>query len=110
MLSSVEGAGAVDVVIFWDGTGTDHYAYDSEIKESVSDDGISDYSENRQMVLLDGDGAPVLISHENAEIQGVLIVAEGAVDDRIRKDLADAASSCLGIGKHRIEITAMEVR
>ena len=76
----------------------------------MSDDGTSERTEHREMVLLNSDGAPVLISHENGEIQGVLIVSEGAADDRVRKSLTDAASSCLGIGKHYIEVQPMEVR
>ena len=110
LLSSVDGAGSVDVVIYWDGTGTDHFAYNEEVKESLSEDGSSDRTEHREMVLLDGDGAPVLISHENAVINGVLIVAEGAADDRVRCSLSDAVSSCLGIGEHRIEVKPKEVR
>ena len=51
-----------------------------------------------------------MISEEKGEIRGVLIVAEGAVDQRVREQLFQAASAYLDIGRNRIEVTAREVR
>ena len=60
------------------------------------------------MVLTDGDKEPVVTAREYPDIRGVLVMAEGAADDRVRERLLDAASSYLSVGKNRIEITVME--
>ena len=108
VLSKMEGAGKVEVLIFWDGDIETAYAYDEETNESRKEDGSTESGRKRQMVLTDGDKEPVVTAREYPDIRGVLVMAEGAADDRVRERLLDAASSYLSVGKNRIEITVME--
>ncbi len=108
LLSKMEGAGNVAVLISWDGDIKETYAYDEETSESRKDDGTVESSEKRQMVLTDGNKEPVVTAREYPEVRGVLVMAEGAGDDRVKERLLSAVASYLSIGKNRIEITVME--
>ena len=110
LLSEIKGAGAVDVEIYRDSDGFRTYAYNEEIRKTSGENGSEETNTRRELVLVDDDHAPVLISEEKGEIRGVLIVAEGAVDQRVREQLFQAASAYLDIGRNRIDVTAREVR
>ena len=100
----------MDVEIYRDSDGFRTYAYNEEIRKTSGENGSEETNTRRELVLVDDDHAPVLISEEKGEIRGVLIVAEGAVDQRVREQLFQAASAYLDIGRNRIEVTAREVR
>lgn len=108
-LSEIAGVGKVEVLIRWDGDVSQNYAYNEETSSKTGDDGTTEQSTKKEMVLLDGDSAPVVAEKIYPQITGVLVVAEGADQDKIRYELQTAVASYLGIGANRIEITAMEV-
>lgn len=108
ILSKIDGAGKVDVMISWDGDVEETYAYHEERSESQKEDGSAEKSEKRELVLTDGDQNPVVIARKYPKAEGVLVVAEGAGNDLVRERLLEAVASYLSIGKNRIEITVME--
>lgn len=107
-LSKMEGVGAVQVLINWDGDISEKYAYNEENTEKTDGEGITEKSSKNELVLIDGDAAPVTEEKIYPEITGVLVVAEGAGNENIRRALLTAVSAYLSIGTNRIEITAME--
>lgn len=107
-LSRMEGVGAVEVLISWDGDVSEKYAYNEETTEKSDSDGGTEKSTKSELVLTDGDTAPVTEEKIYPEITGVLVVAEGAENEEIRRALLTAVSSYLSLGANRIEITAME--
>ncbi|MBQ2764826.1 MAG: hypothetical protein IJF43_07310, partial [Firmicutes bacterium] len=109
LLGSMVGVGNVDVIISYDGEVTEQYAYNEERTEVMKEDGSTEIREKREMVLTDGDGAPVVAAKEHPSVKGVLVSAEGASDDTVREALVNAVASYLDIGVNRICITAMEV-
>lgn len=108
LLSSMDGVGKVDVIISYEGEIRQLYAYNEERSQSEKEDGSSEVTEKKEMVLLDGDGAPVVTERIYPPIGGVVVAAEGASSDKVREQLLNAVSSYLHIGKNRIEIAAME--
>ena len=92
-LSSIEGAGSVSVTL----VPRDRGSLD------VGKDGAG---ENSKTVVLSGQGGgqPLIIAERYPEIQGAIIVARGAGDDRVRAMLTEAASAALGIGAHRVKV------
>ncbi|MGM9567737.1 MAG: hypothetical protein ACI3W6_06130 [Clostridia bacterium] len=108
LLSRMEGAGEVKVLISWEGDVEETYAYDEETGETRKEDGTVESNQKRQMVLTDGDKEPVVTSRSYPEVRGVLVMAEGAGDDRVKERLLSAVASYLAIGKNRVEITVME--
>ncbi len=93
ILSSIEGAGKVRVLLV---------ARDSGSVE-VGKDGSGENS--KTVVLNKQGGSEALVLAENfPTVKGAVIVADGAGSDRVRADLAQAASAALGIGIHRVKV------
>jgi len=106
LLSKVEGAGLVDVMIFADSSSEHVPAYNNE-QSTRSDEGASGKSsetrETRQLAL-SGDDTPVILKVNVPQIRGVVVVAQGADDILIREQLNNAVCTLLGIPEHRVQI------
>ncbi|MBQ3079134.1 MAG: hypothetical protein IJC48_03920 [Clostridia bacterium] len=80
--------------------------------DEKNDEGGSTALEERlARVLSNIDGAgkvAVMVNESEEEIQGVLIVAEGAEDIGVRLSLLNAAKTALGIENARINVYQME--
>lgn len=91
ILSEIEGAGEVSVMVTYKDSGEKDIAY--EKRESGSG-----YDEQAVMA----DGSPLVIRETEPEVLGVIITADGADDAAIKKALSDAATAALGAEPHRI--------
>lgn len=121
ILSQIAGAGKVEVSVFL-ATGTRYeYAINVSANKRVIDEkdqggGVRLTTEDNlsdQYVLIRGNQAeekPVIIQENSPEIQGVLVVADGAKDARIKAQLLQAVQVALGLEPHRIQILAREAR
>jgi len=106
ILSKVEGAGEASVMVFADTGGEQVPAYNNEQdtrNEERADGRSSEISETRQLVL-SGNDEPVILKVIIPQIQGVVVVAEGADDILIRAQLNNAVCTLLGIPEHRVQI------
>jgi len=118
ILSKVEGAGAVSVRITLAGGGSREYAANSTVEESVSEEQASGQtkrsSERRatRTVVLSTDSqsgrgqVPVLVAEQAPRIAGVLVAAPGAADSAVKRELARAAQTLLGVPAHRVMVVA----
>lgn len=121
ILSQVAGAGKVDVSVFL-ATGTRYeYAINVSANKRIIDEkdqggGVRLTTEDNltdQYVLIRGNQTeekPVIIQENSPEIQGVLVVADGAKNARIKAQLLQAVQVALGLEPHRIQILAREAR
>ena len=94
VLSQMDGAGAVDVLITVRSEGTLVLA----TEDTVGEDGSVTTSP-----VFSG-GKPVVLEECNPEITGVLIVAQGADDLNVRFSLLEAAASVLNIDQSLIKV------
>ncbi len=118
ILSKVEDAGAVSVRITLAGGGSREYAANSTVEESVSEEQASGQtkrsSERRatRTVVLSTDSqsgrgqVPVLVAEQAPRIAGVLVAAPGAADSAVKRELARAAQTLLGVPAHRVMVVA----
>ena len=106
VLSRVDGVGSVAVVITWSDEGEELYAYNEETVERGGEEGATEKTTRSELVSAGRDDEPVLKNRLRPKIDGVLIVAEGAADDRVRARLQAAAATCLDVGANRVEVTA----
>lgn len=119
ILSMIDGAGAVSVQITLEGSAYREYAFDTmeeaksiEEKLSASESRVTiEKRETRDLVLpsdpASGRGqSPVLVQEVYPSISGVLVAAPGARDSRIKRELADAAQTLLGVPAHRVMVVA----
>lgn len=118
VLSQISGAGTVAVNITLD-TGTKYiYARNNndsnkKILEEDKAGGVRETEQHEQrseIVILDQGGASeaVIKNKIRPQIRGVLVVAEGAVDSKIKADLIDAVKVGLGIKSYKIKVLAKE--
>jgi len=118
ILSKVEGAGAVSVRITLAGGSSREYAANSTVEESVNEEQASGqtkrFSERRatRTVVLSTDSqsgrgqVPLLVAEQAPRIAGVLVAAPGAADSGIKRELARAAQTLLGVPAHRVMVVA----
>ncbi len=106
VLSRIDGAGEVSVVISWQDDGRKVYAYHEETTNQRREDGIAEETRKNELVLAEGGDVPVVSLRERPEAEGVLVVADGAGSDVVREKLLEAAAVYLDIGRNRVEIAA----
>lgn len=106
LLSKVEGAGSVSVMIYADSSSEQVPAYNDQqdTKNDERTDGkTSEISEKKELAL-SGDDLPVILKVIVPQIKGVVVVAEGANDMLIKAQLNNAVCTLLGIPEHRVQI------
>lgn len=123
ILEKIQGAGNVSVRIYIDSTGEKVLAEDSkqesETRESGgsgSDSGVSGEktvsdSNERSTVIASGtgsfggSGSPYVIREKLPYPIGVIVVAEGARNERVRNEIYEAVKALYGLSANRIKIT-----
>lgn len=111
ILKKINGAGDVSVFISIDGGGEKVLARDSKNKysrESEENAELITDEENEQKIVLSGKGSaaePYIIEERRPEITGVIVVAEGAADEKVRLEIYEAVKALYGMSPHRIKVT-----
>jgi len=110
ILSQVEGAGKVQVSITLSSDGLKSYARNTkddkrETQESASSSGTRTIKEENQSsdIAISG-GSALLVEDSAPEVVGVLVVAEGAQDSRVKEQLTDATTTLLNISAHQVRV------
>lgn len=117
LLSEIAGVGSVEVLLTFEESERVHYAMQLSEQESASyeSDGAGgvwmtqhERSTSHDPVLVrdeQGRGEQPLIEGIEAPIvRGVVVVAAGAADERLRYQLLQAVETALGVPAHRIQI------
>ncbi|MBQ3180341.1 MAG: hypothetical protein IJB55_03190 [Firmicutes bacterium] len=112
ILSRIEGVGQVDVTVtFAAGTLTEYAVNASTTLRTTEENDTSGQSRSvveqtssDSLVLLDGDGSPVAVRQSMAEVQGVLVVAEGGSDPAVCVQISAALQNLLAVPAHKIVI------
>lgn len=113
ILSQIEGAGTVDVMVTFDSSEEIHPAYNTNsttetTKEKDSQGGertTTTSSENKTMITSTSNG-PVVVKTSDATVKGVLVVASGATDPIVKEKLYKAVQTALQVQGHQVEIYA----
>ncbi len=93
ILSEIKGAGEVSVMIVKDNEGLKSYSYDTDGKQK------------KTVILSAQNGEEALVSEEIApRIRGVLIVADGGGESRVKEALIKSTQTVLGIAPHKIVV------
>jgi len=67
----------------------------------------TEITENHQVVMPSGSAQPVIVMEDRPEIGGVLIIAEGARDPKVREGIHTAVQTLLNIPSARITVVPM---
>lgn len=118
ILGQIQGAGKVSVNISLASGPTYEYATNvmansKTTKEEVNGGSrvIDESIEEGKLVITRGQNsneAPVVIREQKPEVQGVLVVAEGAGNPNVRMELGRAVETALGISSYQVHVVPME--
>lgn len=100
ILSKIKGVGDVEVMITYSQTSEKRLAY--ETQSGRSERGDSGYEENTDKQAIISDGAPVILSQTYPKVKGVVVIAEGAANSRVRADILEAVTTAFDIASHKV--------
>ena len=105
LISSIDGAGSVKVMVTLDCT--DENVYAKEVKNQSSDKNES--SDSKYIIVKsDGDESGILLKVAQPEVRGVAVVCGGAGNAVVRREIISAVSAVLGVSAARVSVTAMK--
>ena len=110
ILSSIKGAGAVEVMITYGGEAEKVPAYDNDSTTSSTVDAQNRSTTNQSISTKPGSGSEdlVVITEKRPKVLGVVIVAEGAKDLTVQMELSRAAQTALGVEASKVEVFEMK--
>lgn len=122
VLEQIEGVGQVTTSVSLASTKEREFAVNTVAGSKVTNEKdpsggsrvITESTDNGQLVLVRQDQGnreqPVVVKESKPEIQGVVVVAEGADDPWIKADLAKAVQTLLNLPAHKVSILSKESR
>lgn len=102
LLSRVEGVGQVEVMLTLEGGREKRVEKDAAVSEQESRE------ETVYEELSGRERTPYVTLEINPKVEGVLVIAEGGGNSRIRQEILEAAQALFGIDAHKIKIMKME--
>lgn len=115
LLGQIDGVGQVAVKVRLKGTALTKVAMNESvnkknIEEAATDGGTrktAETTENNQVVMVNGKvsgEAPVVVETVRPDIQGVVVVAEGAVDETVRVMLTRTVQTLLELPANKVTV------
>ena len=106
ILSKVEGAGQVDVMLTYRQTEEKNIAHNETREES----GETLRTEYTAILLEDGGGAtePLILTEISPVVEGVVIAAQGADSPAVAASLNQAAQALLDVPAHKVAVLKMK--
>lgn len=116
ILQQISGVGKVEVLITYKDCGKiivekDQSASEELVKETDSAGGTRTTTTNRteSQTVYGAEEDPVVIQELTPEVEGVLVVAQGAGNAAIKKQITETIEALFGLDRHKISIMKMEV-
>lgn len=111
ILSKIEGAGEVDVMVTYSESEQLNPAYNTnntteQTKEKDSQGGertVTTSTESKTMIT-SSQNDPIVLKTSEAQIKGVIVVSSGAIDPDVKQRLYSAVQTALQIAGHQVEI------
>ena len=113
ILSQIEGAGEVDVMITYESSEEIQPAFNTnttteetkEVDQQGGERTVTTSSENKTMIT-SSSNEPIVIKTNQPKINGVIVVATGAKDLTVKETLYSAVQTALQVQGHQVEIYA----
>ncbi len=102
LLETVEGVGAVKVMLTFEGSS------EKKVEKDLSASGEASSQETVYEEYGSGERMPYVTSEFNPRVEGVLVIAQGGGNGRIRQEILEAAQALFGVDAHKIKIMKME--
>lgn len=118
ILESMYGVGEVKVMISFKSGESKVLAYDSskqtvatEEKDTEGGTRVSNQTNDGSTVVMTnegGDNEPFIVETYKPKIEGIMILAEGASDSKIKYDIQKAVSSLYGLSAEKVNVYPMK--
>ena len=118
ILGKINGVGSVDVVINFQSSEVKVPTVDNSSQKSTTEETDSEGGTRVNSQETDGDkivmsnssngSEPVILKTEKPEVLGVMVVAEGAEDSKIKYEITKAISSLYNISVDKVNVLAMK--
>ena len=114
-LLQMEGVGKVQVSVSFSTGLKNEYARNENVTKNTTKEidkaggtrETTQVTENNQVVMPPGSSQPVLVMEDRPEVAGVLIIAEGARDPKVREGIHTAVQTLLNIPSAKINVVSM---
>lgn len=101
ILGEIEGVGDVSVMITYFESEKKDIAYEVRESENKRDSsGSGEKTVDRQAVM--SDGTPMVVKEVYPEVKGVIVVAQGAENVRVRENISTAVQAVMNVAAHRV--------
>lgn len=120
-LSNISGVGNVKVLLYLDTSEKYNVEKDKVTKKSVSDSKKNSDNEGTDQISQDeysettvytvnstGDKIPFVVQTDKPKVEGVIIAAQGAKDEKIRIQLIKSVMALFGVEANKVEVFTME--
>ncbi len=110
ILSEIDGAGQVRVMLTLRSTGTTRYQTNEE-SQTLDEDGKNSTVRRTETVLLSKGSSynePAVVRQSCPDFQGALVVSQGGDNASVRYLLARAVAALLGIGTDQVTVVKMK--
>lgn len=116
ILSQIEGAGRVEVMITYKDSGTYVVEKDITTSDSTGEEAEDSVSRNTKDVQsqettvydkTEGGDTPFISQELNPRIEGILVVASGGDDAVVKQNISEAVLALFPVEAHRIKIVKM---
>lgn len=112
ILRKIDGAGEVSVMIYYSSMGEKIVASDTKVRSEKTEkgDGVFDMSEDMEhsTVIYGGGGneKPFVTEERLPEPGGIIVIAEGAKNEKVKYEISEAVRALLGLAPNRIKVVA----
>lgn len=112
ILQMIDGAGDVSVMIYYSSTGEKIVASDTRTRSEKNEkgEGVYDLSEDKEHnTVLYGGGSseqPFVTEERLPKPGGIIVIAEGAKNEKVRYEIQEAVKALLGLSPNRIKVVA----
>lgn len=109
IISSIEGAGRVKVMVTLESSGEEIYLRDRSLSSSSGENsGISSDEVNKYIIIDNGEGESGIVAKViSPKIRGVAVVCDGAGSNLVRGAVVDTVTALLNISSARVSVTKM---
>lgn len=109
VLGQIEGIGSIEVMVTFNGRISYEYAKESEEvinSSSVSGGTNTKTTKNEKVIIVEQNGkdTPLIVKEIYPEVNGVLVVATGADNIKVKLDVISAVNTLLGVNANNIQV------
>ena len=101
ILNKIEGVRNADVLITYCGGIESKIAYDTS-QSSYNSDNSHESTTDKQAIM--SSGAPFIAKELYPEVKGVVVVANGASDILVKKQIYEAVTTAMGVASHKVSV------